>query len=273
MQHRPEIDGLRALAVVPVIFFHAGIEAFSGGFVGVDIFFVISGFLITTILVGDLERGDFSIGRFYERRIRRILPALFFVVACITPVAVALMIPMQLEDFARSALAVVFFVSNILFWRETGYFAPAAEEQPLLHTWSLSVEEQFYVLFPLALAALWRFGRQRTTLVFAAIAVVSLAASEVGWRVAPTGNFYLLPTRAWELLAGSLCAFVLRDGRAMVSGRAGGLAALAGTSCPLSSVSRKARRRRRYGRPCRLPGRASSFCSRMDRVSLRGSCR
>lgn len=228
MQYRPEIDGLRAIAVLPVIFFHAGFETFSGGFVGVDVFFVISGFLITSILLSDLERGSFSIANFYERRARRILPALFFVMACCIPVAVALMIPMQLEKFAASVLAVVFFVSNFFFWRETGYFAPAAEEQPLLHTWSLSVEEQFYVLFPLALAGLWRQGRTRALLVFAIVTVISIVGSEVASRLAPAASFYLLPTRAWELLAGALCAFFLKSGAAFQYGSAAGGAALGG---------------------------------------------
>ena len=123
MKYRSEIDGLRTVAVVPVILFHAGVPGFSGGFVGVDIFFVISGFLITTILVDDLERGDFSILRFYERRARRILPALFVMMAACLPFAWAWMIPAQFNEFAKSLIAVCLFVSNILFWREDNYFA------------------------------------------------------------------------------------------------------------------------------------------------------
>lgn len=209
MIYRREIDGLRAVAVVPVILFHAGLTLFSGGYVGVDVFFVISGYLITSILIGELEQGNFSIARFYERRARRILPALFFVMLCCVPFAWMWMLPSELKDFSQSIVAVVFFASNILFWREEGYFAPAAELKPLLHTWSLAVEEQYYLLFPIFLVIAWRFGRNRVFWSICLIAAISLAASEWGWRNEPGANFYLAPTRAWELLAGSMCAFWL----------------------------------------------------------------
>lgn len=209
MKYRPEIDGLRTVAVMPVIFFHAGLDLFSGGFVGVDVFFVISGYLITSILIDDLQRGTFSIARFYERRARRILPALFFVMLCCAPFAWAWMLPSQMEDFGRSVVAVVFFASNILFWQNIDYFAPAAEDNPLLHTWSLAVEEQFYIFFPLLLLWLWRFGRNPTFYVVLVTCVVSFLLAELGSRAAPDATFYLLHTRAWELGAGSLCAFVL----------------------------------------------------------------
>lgn len=216
MQYRREIDGLRAVAVLPVILFHAGFSVFSGGFVGVDVFFVISGYLITSILIAELEQGKFSIARFYERRARRILPALFVVMLACLPFAYMWMLPSQLKDFAQSLVAVVFFASNILFWREDGYFAAAAELKPLLHTWSLAVEEQYYLLFPLFLLLLWRFGRQRVFWSVVAVAVLSLLLAEWGWRNKPSANFYLAPTRAWELLAGSICAF-LTVGRAQKS--------------------------------------------------------
>ena len=154
MQYRREIDGLRALAVIPVILFHAGFEAFSGGFVGVDVFFVLSGYLITTIILSDLELGKFSLLNFYERRARRILPALFLVILVSIPFAWAWLLPTDMRDFSQSLVAVATFTSNILFWRESGYFDEAAELKPLLHTWSLSVEEQFYVLYPLFLLLL-----------------------------------------------------------------------------------------------------------------------
>ena len=207
--YRREIDGLRAVAVLPVILFHAGFEVFSGGFVGVDVFFVISGYLITSIILRERGEGRFSILKFYERRARRILPALFVVVLACLPFALAWMLPWQLKDFGQSALAVALFSSNILFWRQSGYFAPAAEQQPLLHTWSLGVEEQYYILFPLMVLVLWRFGIRRMGWVIAAAALASLGLSELGWRMQPTANFYLLPTRAWELLAGSLLAIWL----------------------------------------------------------------
>ena len=210
MKYRAEIDGLRALAVVPVILFHAGFELFSGGFVGVDVFFVISGYLITTILIEDIENQRFSIVNFYERRARRILPALFFVMLVCIPFAWLWMIPSQMKDFSQSLVAVSLFASNILFWRESGYFDAAAEEKPLLHTWSLAVEEQYYVLFPIFLILAWRFGKNRVFWMIVVMAAISLLLSEWGWRNKAAANFYLAPTRAWELFAGSIAAFVVQ---------------------------------------------------------------
>ncbi|HPE61742.1 MAG: acyltransferase [Thiothrix sp.] len=207
MQYRKEIDGLRALAVVPVVLFHAGIPGFDGGFVGVDVFFVISGYLITTLLLEALQQGNFSLVTFYERRARRILPVLLLVVlACLLP-AWWLLLPHELVDFGRSMVAVALFVSNVLFWQDSGYFAPDAELMPLLHTWSLAVEEQFYLLFPLLLLAGWRLGRERLAGLLGILGLLSLGLAELGWRFAPDANFYLLPGRAWELLAGAGCAF------------------------------------------------------------------
>jgi len=206
--YRPEIDGLRAIAVVSVILFHAGFGPFGGGYVGVDVFFVISGYLITSIIIGELAEKKFSILRFYERRARRILPALFFVMICTVPFAWAWMLPGQFKDFGQSLVAVTLFASNIFFGRETGYFGPEAEEKPLLHTWSLAVEEQYYVVFPVLLILLWRFGRDPAFYVVCGLALASLLLSEWGWRHFPSWNFYLAPTRAWELLFGSACAFL-----------------------------------------------------------------
>lgn len=210
MKYRAEIDGLRALAVVPVILFHAGFELFSGGFVGVDVFFVISGYLITTILIEDIENKRFSIVNFYERRARRILPALFFVMLVCIPFAWMWMLPSQMKDFSQSLVAVSMFASNILFWRESGYFDAVAEEKPLLHTWSLAVEEQYYVLFPIFLILAWRFGKNRVFWMIVVMAAISLLLSEWGWRNIATANFYLAPTRAWELFAGSIAAFIVQ---------------------------------------------------------------
>ena len=210
MKYRAEIDGLRALAVVPVILFHAGFELFSGGFVGVDVFFVISGYLITTILIEDLENKRFSLVSFYERRARRILPALFFVMLVCIPFAWMWMLPNQMKDFSQSLVAVSLFASNVLFWRESGYFDAAAEEKPLLHTWSLAVEEQYYVLFPIFLFLAWRYGTNRVFWMIVAMASISLLLSEWGWRNKATANFYLAPTRAWELFAGSIAAFIVQ---------------------------------------------------------------
>jgi len=210
MKYRAEIDGLRALAVVPVILFHAGFELFSGGFVGVDVFFVISGYLITTILIEDLENQRFSLVSFYERRARRILPALFFVMFVCIPFAWMWMLPRDLLDFSQSLVAVSLFASNILFWKESGYFGADSELKPLLHTWSLAVEEQYYVLFPIFLILAWRFGRNRVFWMIVVMAAISLLLSEWGWRNKATANFYLAPTRAWELFAGSIAAFIVQ---------------------------------------------------------------
>lgn len=207
MKYRLEIDGLRAVAVLPVIFFHAGFEWFSGGFVGVDIFFVISGYLITSIIILDMQNEQFSLVGFYERRARRILPALFFVMFFCLPFAWLWMLPNQMKELSQSLVAVSLFVSNILFWSETGYFAPSSEEMPLLHTWSLSVEEQFYLLFPLLLLLTWRMGRNAVFCTIIVVAIVSFVLSEWGWRYHAAANFYFAPTRAWELLAGSIAAF------------------------------------------------------------------
>ena len=209
MKYRAEIDGLRALAVVPVVLFHAGFELFSGGFIGVDVFFVISGYLITTILIDDIENNRFSIIDFYKRRARRILPALFAVMLATIPFAWAWMMPSQMKDFSQSLVAVCLFVSNVLFWHESGYFSEDSEQKPLLHTWSLAVEEQYYVLFPIFLLFAWRFGKGRTLWMIVTLSFISLGLSEWGSRINPSANFYLIHSRAWELLAGSITAFIV----------------------------------------------------------------
>ena len=206
LQHRPEIDGLRALAVLPVILFHAGFGLVGGGYVGVDVFFVISGYLITSIIVGDLRAGRFSIVRFYERRARRILPALFFVMAACLPAAWLWLLPHETVAFGKSLVSVSVFLSNVLFWRTSGYFDLAADEKPLLHTWSLGVEEQFYIIFPLLLAACWRLGVRRLVGLLVVLALLSLLASEWALQRWAVASFFLAPFRAWELLAGSLLA-------------------------------------------------------------------
>lgn len=211
MKYRREIDGLRAVAVVPVILFHAGFKTFQGGYVGVDIFFVISGFLITSILLDELQPGNFSITTFYNRRAKRILPALFVVMLSCLPFAYFWMLPSQLADFSESLIAVLFFVSNILFWQESGYFSAAADLQPMLHTWSLAVEAQYYLIFPIFLLLLWRLGRDRAFGGVIALTAASFILSEWISRSEPSASFYLAPTRAWELLVGSICAFISVD--------------------------------------------------------------
>jgi peptidoglycan/LPS O-acetylase OafA/YrhL len=209
MDYRSEIDGLRALAVLPVILFHSGFETFSGGFVGVDVFFVISGYLITTIILTELEQERFSIVTFYERRARRILPALFLVILVCIPFAWFWLLPSDMKDFSQSLVAVSIFASNILFWRESGYFDTAAELKPLLHTWSLAVEEQYYVLFPLFLMLFWKLGKRWMLLTLGLVFVASLAIAQWAAYAKPAAAFYLLPTRGWELLIGTFSAFYL----------------------------------------------------------------
>lgn len=209
MDYRREIDGLRALAVLPVMLFHAGFEAFAGGFVGVDVFFVISGYLITTIIISELQRGTFSLLNFYERRARRILPALFVVMLVSIVLAWFWLLPADMKNFSQSLAAVTVFASNFLFWRESGYFDAAAELKPLLHTWSLAVEEQYYVFFPLFLMALWRLGKRCILLSMAIMFVASLLLAEWMSAASPAAAFFLMPTRIWELLIGAFAAFYL----------------------------------------------------------------
>jgi peptidoglycan/LPS O-acetylase OafA/YrhL len=209
LRYRPEIDGLRALAVIPVIFFHAGFSFFSGGFVGVDIFFVISGYLITTIIIIEKESGSFSIRTFYERRARRILPALYLVTLFCIPFALIWMAPDQLRAFGKSVIAVALFVSNVLFWSESGYFTPAADEKPLLHTWSLGIEEQYYVIFPIFMILLWRFGLRTIALLILLSIIPSFMLAWVGSYRWPEATFYLIFSRSWELAIGAIVAIYL----------------------------------------------------------------
>lgn len=201
--HRAEIDGLRAVAVLSVIFFHAGVRGFEGGFVGVDIFLVISGYLITGTILSDLTTGNFSFERFFERRARRILPALYFVLMICIPVAWILLSPKDLEQFSKSILATSLFFSNLFFCRSDGYFENSAELKPLLHTWSLAVEEQFYILFPFLMVVIWRFAKKRMFFVVSLVSFTSLMTAQLGTVHWPKTNFFLLPTRIWELGIGN----------------------------------------------------------------------
>ncbi|MCB5187526.1 acyltransferase [Methylobacillus caricis] len=208
MRYRREVDGLRAVAVVAVLLFHAGLLGFSGGYVGVDIFFVISGYLITSIILEELEAGRFSIVNFYERRARRILPALTVVLIATSIAAYIVMPSSLLQTYAQSLVSVASFCSNIFFYLTSGYFSTASDEKPLLHTWSLAVEEQYYVFFPLLVSMLWFVGRSRLALLIIFLSLLSLACSEyLLSQQARDANFYLIFSRAWELFAGSLLAF------------------------------------------------------------------
>lgn len=208
--YRPEVDGLRAIAVSAVILSHMG-HPFShfltGGFIGVDVFFVISGFLITGILYREMRADSFTFRKFYERRVWRILPALILVTLVSIPFAWVLMSPEQLTKFGQSLVGIGLFSSNIYFWLTSGYFAAASEELPMIHTWSLAVEEQFYVFFPILFIFLWR--RDRIVIGLGGALILGLVLAEAMGRVVPSAGFYLVVSRAWELLAGSLAGYFL----------------------------------------------------------------
>jgi peptidoglycan/LPS O-acetylase OafA/YrhL len=211
MKHRREIDGLRAFAILPVLFFHAGFSWFQGGFFGVDVFFVISGFLITGIIVNELHtRNSFSIVNFYERRARRIMPALFLVIGVSLPLAWFLLFPDEFKTFLKSLVSITYFGSNYFFLGQTGYFDPNIDLNPMLHTWSLAIEEQFYVFFPLILWVLWKFVKERYWIpILALFGIASLIAAQNNWFIDSSSTFYLLQFRAWELIAGAIAAIFL----------------------------------------------------------------
>lgn len=204
-RYRPDIDGLRALAVLAVVLSHAGI-GIPGGFIGVDVFFVISGYLITSLIWREVERGEFRLSAFWERRIRRIAPALVVMTGVTVLAGCALLLPKDLEDLAGAGLSQSAFVANLYYWRSTGYFEGIASEKALLHTWSLAIEEQFYLLLPVALLGVsfsrsWRTPLARVTAFAGGCASLCLCV----WALPryPAATFYLLPTRAWELLLGT----------------------------------------------------------------------
>jgi peptidoglycan/LPS O-acetylase OafA/YrhL len=211
LDYRREIDGLRALAIISVILFHAGFQAFSGGFIGVDVFFVISGYLITSIILAERQAGTFTLVGFYERRARRILPALFVVSLACVPFALLWMLQDELENFGQSLVAVTLFSNNILLWLTSGYFHLENEFKPLVQTWSLGVEEQYYVLFPLFIILFWRFGTRWLAFSLVIVAILSLLLAQWGVSYKPQAAFLLLPTRGWELLIGALSAFALHN--------------------------------------------------------------
>jgi peptidoglycan/LPS O-acetylase OafA/YrhL len=205
LKYRSDVDGLRALAVLSVVFYHLGLPL-HGGFIGVDIFFTISGFLIGSIILRQTADRIFTFAGFYERRIRRIFPALFVMLLVSFILACKFLLPIELVVFSKSLASASFSVSNIYFWLQSGYFDAPASETPLLHTWSLAIEEQFYVFLPVLLVALHRFTPRRINLVIGLVATASFLISVYGAYRFPSAAFYLLHTRAWELLLGTALA-------------------------------------------------------------------
>jgi peptidoglycan/LPS O-acetylase OafA/YrhL len=205
-KYRPDIDGIRAIAVLSVVIYHAGFKTLGGGYAGVDVFFVISGYLITRYIAQRIHDDKFSLVEFYERRIRRIIPALFVLLLFAVAASFFTLLPADLYRFAKSVVATVLFVPNIVFWREAGYFGLSGKYKPLLHMWSLGVEEQFYIFFPIAMWIVSRWGRRATLffLYFSFFACFALSIYGVAHR--PNAAFYLVPFRAWELLLGALIA-------------------------------------------------------------------
>lgn len=207
LSYRPEIDGLRTVAVLAVILFHLDANLLKGGFLGVDVFFVISGYLITSIIVGQLRQGTFSFFRFWMRRIRRLYPALVVVVAVSLLIGAFILVQPERANLPKQAQAAILSYQNIHLWLTTGgYWSPTAENILLLHTWSLSLEEQFYVIFPLILFAVFRWGRERKFWILGALLLASLAFCIYATPLWRNASFYLLPMRMWELMFGSLLA-------------------------------------------------------------------
>ncbi len=210
MKYRPEIDGLRAVAVASVVLAHAGVPLVQGGFIGVDVFFVISGYLITSLILEDRDKGRFRLSTFYFRRARRILPALFVVLIACLPFAWWLLLPSQFIEFGRSMAAAALFLSNAYFWEKTGYFETSADLLPLLHTWSLAVEEQYYLLFPLLCMAVLRFAPRFFPYLLFVLGALSISLAQWGAVHLPDQNFFFTFSRFWEIFLGAFCAVLPR---------------------------------------------------------------
>ncbi|VVN26841.1 hypothetical protein PS662_04668 [Pseudomonas fluorescens] len=232
--NRRDIDGLRALAVIPVVLFHFGFSTFSGGFVGVDVFFVISGFLITSILFREISAQRFSFVDFWARRARRIIPALSVVLLATLALGWLLLTAKDFSELGRTVRYQSLFISNILFMREDGYFQPASDLKPLLHTWSLAVEEQYYIFFPLLMVLLMRHVRHWRWMLFAVL-LVSFGLNIAYIDRKPDMTFFSLPTRAWELLCGAMLA-VLPAPKHAVKPWLYQVAGLAGLAAVLAAV-------------------------------------
>ena len=240
-RYRPDIDGLRALAVLLVVAFHAGVAGVPGGFVGVDVFFVISGYLITGLIAPEIASGGFSFAHFYERRVRRILPALLACVAACLIAGYCLLTPVEYRDLGRSALATLLFYANFHFAKRTGYFDGAAEEKPLLHMWSLAVEEQFYLVFPVVLWLIYRYAGRRLALALFALWGLSAADSVIHTWLDAAHAYFQPQARMWQLLTGSIVALGLvpawRSAAAAEAAALAGLAAICAAALAYSAAT------------------------------------
>ena len=206
MKYRQDLDGLRAIAVFSVILYHAEVQVFKGGFVGVDVFFVISGFLISRLIFEEIEAGTFNLIEFYKRRARRILPLLFFVLVISQIVFFIVLTPYELKSFYQSTFWALLISSNFYFWRTADYFETSSSLLPLLHTWTIGVEEQFYLLYPIFLLTVFRLNKKLSSYSLLILFISSFALCTVLGNLAPKANYYLLPTRAWEFVLGCLGA-------------------------------------------------------------------
>jgi peptidoglycan/LPS O-acetylase OafA/YrhL len=210
--YRRDIDGLRALAILLVVFYHSGVTFLSGGFIGVDVFFVISGFLIGGIIYTDLKNKSFSYSQFYTRRIKRIAPALLAMLFFCSAFAFFYLSPLELKDFSLFSGSTILSVPNIILWHKTNYFSPNAELNPLLMTWSLGVEEQFYIFLPIILSIAIKFNK-KVVISVAVISIISFVMCVILTRTSPLFSFFMLPTRAWELGLGVMLSIMYREGR------------------------------------------------------------
>lgn len=216
ISYRPDIDGLRAFAIIAVLLFHAFPLIIPGGFVGVDVFFVISGYLISSIIFRELNEGRFSFSGFYQRRIKRIFPALILVLAACYLFGWFALMASEFKMLGKHIISSIGFVQNIVLYKESGYFDTASELKPLLHLWSLGVEEQFYFLFPLIAWAMWRYRKWALPLLVIA-AVLSFGADVQKLKTDPSAAFYLPQYRFWEILVGSVLAYVAVFHPALIS--------------------------------------------------------